>query len=116
VSAPTLDLVLDSPIKVRGKTYDRLHLAEPTARMLETAEREFNGETPTIYSLRRYQISLVAVAAGVPRKVVRAMPISHLIEASDFLTAFMAPPKSAQPAKTKQHRKGKRRRREGGAP
>jgi hypothetical protein len=83
--------------------------------MLEIAEREFNGGT-TIYALRRYQISLVSVASGVPRKVVRAMPISHLTEAYNFLSAFMAPPESAQPAKTKQHRKGKRRRREGGAP
>jgi hypothetical protein len=108
VSAPTLDLVLDSPIKVGGKTYDRLHLAEPTARMLEIAEREFIGGT-TIYALRRYQIALVSVAGGVPRTLVRAMPISRLTEAFNFLNGFIAPPGSAQPEKTKKHRKGKRR-------
>lgn len=110
MSAPVLDLVLASPIKVGGKTYDRLHLKEPTARMVETAEKAFNGGT-TIYALRRYQMSLVSVVAGVPLTVVRAMPIRHLNEATNFLSAFIAPPESAQPAKTKKHRKGKTRRR-----
>ena len=112
MSAPVLDLVLDPPIKVGAKTYDRLHLAEPTARMVEKAEQELGGSL-TIHALRLYQITLVAVAAGVPRSVVEAMPVSQVKQAADFLGAFIAQPEPepAQPAKTKkQKRKGKRRR------
>ena len=112
--APVLDLVLDPPIKVGRITYDRLHLEEPTARMLETAEKEFNGGT-SIYALRRYQIAFVSVAAGVPRAVVLAMPVSQVIQASNFLCAFVAP-EPVQPAKTKQKRKGKKRRAREAAP
>jgi hypothetical protein len=113
VSEPALDLVLDPPIKVGGKTYDGLHLREPTARMVARAEKELGGGVVTLYTLRRYQIALLSRAAGVPRAVILAMPVRQLIDAMSFLTAFIAPPDAAQPAKT---RRGTKRRARKAAP
>jgi hypothetical protein len=85
----TMDLVIDPPIEgSNGKTYEHLHLEEPTARMVERAEAELAGNF-NVHSLRKYQIALVSHATGTPRDVIERMRISQLTKASDFLSTFI---------------------------
>jgi hypothetical protein len=84
----TMDLVIDPPIEWNNKTYDSLHLEEPTARMVERATQELI--TYNLHTARKYQISLVSQASGVPRQVIDQLRISQLTKASDFLTGFIA--------------------------
>ena len=65
----TLDIDID--ITFQKKRFTSLHLEEPTAKQLERAEIELNTASPTAYTMRRYQIALVASVAQVPREVVR---------------------------------------------
>jgi hypothetical protein len=84
----TKDIDIDPPLDVNGKTYNTLHLSEPTARMVERAESELAGQM-TVHTLRKYQIALVSQGAGVPRQVVEQMRISQVREAADFLSSFI---------------------------
>jgi hypothetical protein len=92
----TLDIEIDPPLDVNGKTYTRLHLEEPTARMVERAEAELGGNM-TVHTLRKYQIALVSQGSGVPRAVIEQMRISQVREAADFLSSFIGagPPTGA---------------------
>jgi hypothetical protein len=84
----TLDIEIDPPLEVNGKTYNSLHLEEPTARMVERAESEL-GAAMTVHSLRKYQIALVSQGSGAPRAVIEQMRISQVREAADFLSSFI---------------------------
>jgi hypothetical protein len=85
----TLDMDID--ITFQKKRFTSLHLEEPTAKQLERAEIELNTQNPTPYSMRRYQIALVAAVAQVPREVVLELRHSQLTEAFDFLAGLLAP-------------------------
>jgi hypothetical protein len=84
----TLDIEIDPPITLADKKYETLHLAEPTAKMVEIAEREL-GANMSVHALRRYQIALVAQGAKVPVPVVERMLISKVREGADFLASFI---------------------------
>jgi hypothetical protein len=79
----TLDLEID--VTFLKKRFTSLHLQEPSVKHLEKAELELNQPNPTAYTLRRYQIALVAAVAGVPREVVLELKESELTRAFDFL-------------------------------
>jgi hypothetical protein len=81
-------LVLDMEIDVtfQKKRFTSLHLEEPTGKQLERAELEINTPNPTAYSMRRYQISLIAAVAGVPREVVLELKQSQIEAAFSFLS------------------------------
>lgn len=83
----TLDIAIDPPIVINDKTYDILHLQEPTAFQVEDAEKEM-ASGMTVYTLRKYQIKLVANVSGIPAPIVQRIPISKVIEAFNFLQPF----------------------------
>ena len=83
----TLDMDID--VTFQKKRFTSLHLEEPTAKQLERAEIELNTASPTAYTMRRYQIALVASVAGVPREVVLELKFSQLNEAFDFLADLL---------------------------
>ncbi|HSR78764.1 MAG TPA: phage tail assembly protein [Xanthobacteraceae bacterium] len=83
-----LDIELDPPIEWNNKTYETLHLEEPTAHMVERAEQELAGNM-SVHALRKYQIALVSHASGQPRQVIERMRISQVREAADFLSRFI---------------------------
>lgn len=83
--ARTLDLELDPPVLFQKKPFERIHLEEPTGAMLEAAEQEL-VPGPNAYTLRRYQITLIAKVAKVPREVVLAMRESQIEAAFGFLS------------------------------
>jgi hypothetical protein len=83
----TLDMDID--VTFQKKRFTSLHLEEPTAKQLERAEIELNTTSPTAYTMRRYQIALVASVAQVPREVVLELKFSQLNEAFDFLADLL---------------------------
>ena len=85
--ARTLDMDID--VTFQKKRFTSLHLGEPTAKQLERAELELNTANPTAYTMRRYQIALVASVAQVPREVVLELKFSQLNEAFDFLADLL---------------------------
>ena len=85
----TLDMDID--VTFQKKRFVSLHLEEPTAKQLERAEIELNTANPTAYTMRRYQIALVAAVAQVPREVVLELRHSQLTEAFNFLAELLAP-------------------------
>lgn len=85
----TLDMDID--ITFQKKRFTSLHLEEPTAGQLERAELELNTASPTAYTMRRYQIALIAGVAKVPREVVLQLRHGELTEAFDFLSDLLAP-------------------------
>lgn len=85
----TLDMDID--ITFQKKRFTSLHLEEPTAKQLERAELELNTPNPTAYTMRRYQIALVAAVGQVPREVVLELRHSELTRAFDFLSDLLAP-------------------------
>jgi hypothetical protein len=87
--ARTLDMDID--VTFQKKRFTSLHLEEPTAKQLERAEIELNTSNPNAYTMRRYQIALIAAVAGVPREVVLELKFSQLNEAFDFLSDLLAP-------------------------
>jgi hypothetical protein len=82
-----LDLEIDPPIEFLKKRFTTLHLEEPTALQMQRAEFEI-AEASNMFTLRRYQIKLVAEVAGVPREVVERMRISQVGEAFRFLEPY----------------------------
>jgi hypothetical protein len=85
----TLDMDID--VTFQKKRFTTLHLEEPTAGQMERAELEVNTATPTPYTLRRFQIALIAGVAKVPREVVLQLRNSEVRDAFDFLSALLAP-------------------------
>jgi hypothetical protein len=84
-----LDIEIDPPIELGGKTYAVLHLREPTGDQLERAELELaNGVTYP--NLRKYSHALIAQVAGVPAAVVKKMRVTQIREASDFLARYVS--------------------------
>lgn len=83
----TLDLDID--VTFQKKRFTSLHLEEPTAKQLERAEIELNTANPTAYTMRRYQIALIASVAQVPREVVLELRYTQLNEAFDFLSDLL---------------------------
>jgi hypothetical protein len=88
VAPRVLDLELDPPITFQKKPFAVLHLEEPTGKMMERAEQELVGGV-NAYALRRFQITLVAQSAKVPREVVEAMPVGQIARAWDFLETLL---------------------------
>jgi hypothetical protein len=84
----TLDMDID--VTFQKKRFTSLHLEEPTGKQLEKAEVELNTAQPNAYTMRRYQIALIASVAGVPREVVLELRYSQLVEAFDFLSDLLA--------------------------
>ena len=82
---------MDIDVTFQKKRFTSLHLEEPTAKQLERAEIELNTASPTAYTMRRYQIALVAAVAQVPREVILELKHSQLTEAFDFLAELLAP-------------------------
>ena len=80
---------LDIDVTFQKRRFTTLHLQEPTVKQIERAELELNQTSQTPYTMRRYQIALVAAVAGVPREVVLELPHSRLAEAFDFLAELL---------------------------
>lgn len=85
--ARTLDMDID--VEFQRKRFTSLHLQEPTAKQLEKAEIELNVAVPTAYTMRRYQIALIAAVAKVPREVVLELTFTELNRAFDFLGTLL---------------------------
>jgi Phage tail assembly chaperone proteins, E, or 41 or 14 len=85
----TLDMDID--VTFQKKRFTALHLEEPTAGQLERAELELNTTSPTAYTMRRYQIALIAGVAKVPREVVLQLRNSEVRQAFDFLATMLDP-------------------------
>ena len=83
----TLDLTIDPPIVLNEKTYEHMHLHEPNGFQQVNAEKEL-ATGMNVYTLRNYQIMLVALVSGWPRVAVERMPIRQIQEAFDFLAPF----------------------------
>lgn len=79
----TLDIDID--VTFQKKRFTTLHLEEPTGKQLERAEVELNQVNQTPYTIRRYQIMLIAQVAQVPREVVLELRESEIMRAFDFL-------------------------------
>jgi hypothetical protein len=87
----TWDMPID--VKCNSQHVTRLHLKEPNGRQIEAAEKEIvvGGANVTPYMMRRYQITLIAQVARVPREVVESMPVSQIEEAFGFLSGLLNP-------------------------
>jgi hypothetical protein len=85
---PTLDLVLDPPITFQGGKFDVLHLREPVAREVRTAEQYFKP-AGSAQSVRDYQMHLIQLVASVPFPVVEALPVRTLNQAGRYLQRFI---------------------------
>ena len=70
------------------KTYDTMHLHEPNGFQQVNAEKEL-ATGMNVYTLRKYQIMLVALVSGWPQVAVERMPIRQIQEAFDFLAPFI---------------------------
>jgi Phage tail assembly chaperone proteins, E, or 41 or 14 len=81
---------IDIDITFQKKRFTTLHLEEPTGKQLERAELELNTNAPTPYMMRRYQITLIAAVAQVPREVVLELKQSQIEDAFDFLSGLSA--------------------------
>jgi hypothetical protein len=79
----TLDIEID--VTFQKKRFVTLHLEEPTGKQLERAELELNQVNQTPYTIRRYQIMLIAQVAQVPREVVLELKESEIMRAFNFL-------------------------------
>jgi Phage tail assembly chaperone proteins, E, or 41 or 14 len=77
---------MDIDVTFQKKRFTTLHLEEPTGKQLERAEQELNTVNPTAYMMRRYQISLIAAVAQVPREVVLELKQSQIEDAFSFLS------------------------------
>lgn len=100
---PSLIIKLSKPARHRGRSVTNLRLSEPTARIMEAADRELNATPLTAYALRRYQITLVARTAGVPRSVVLGITHSELTRAFGWIVALIAPDEpEPKPGETRQ--------------
>ena len=82
-----MDLDIDPPIEYLKKHFTTLHLVEPTALQVQRAEFEIAAGS-NMFTLRRYQIKLIAEVAAVPREVVEKMRISQMEEAWRFLEPY----------------------------
>ncbi|KPD17267.1 hypothetical protein ADM96_20410 [Burkholderia sp. ST111] len=93
---PEKTVVLKKPITLNGdsRTYDSLHLSEPTVEQLDQSA-QVEG---TAYACNAELISLVS---GVPLAVVRKIGKSSYEEATAFLSGFTwAPPPSGETSET----------------
>jgi hypothetical protein len=81
------DIEID--VTFQKRRFTNLHLEEPTVKQIERAELELNQTNQTPYTMRRYQIALVAAVAQVPREVVGELRHSQLTEAFDFLAELL---------------------------
>jgi hypothetical protein len=80
------DMELDPPVEFQKKKFTSIHLEEPNGAAMEAARLEVqNGENP--YTAWRFQVTLIAKVAKVPREVVLAMRKSEI----DAAFAFLAP-------------------------
>jgi hypothetical protein len=83
----TMEIDIDPPITFAKKEFTRLYLKEPTMAQQANAEKEL-GNQPNPYTVRRFQIALVAGVAKVPREVVEQMRVSQIEAATVFLGAL----------------------------
>lgn len=88
VAPRVLDLELDPPVTFQKKPFATLHLEEPTGKMVERAEQEL-AVGVNHFTLRRYQITMVAQCAKVPREVIEAMQMGQIARAWDFLVPML---------------------------
>jgi hypothetical protein len=84
------DYDIDPPITFAKKPFSRLHLCEPTGAQIQKAEFEL-AAAQNIFTMRRYQITLIAAVAKVPREVVEAMRVTQIEECFEFLGPLLAP-------------------------
>jgi hypothetical protein len=85
--APDLQLPIEPAIVLHNSTYDLLDLRPPKSGEIDAAYREL-GTAATAYSLRKFQIMLVARVSGYNRGVIERIPIDQLDEASRYLMGF----------------------------
>lgn len=84
--AKTKDLEVDVMFGAQRVTV--LHLKEPTAQQQYLAERELSTTDPRTArpaEWRMFMMVLVAGVANVPLDVIKALPVTKLEEAFDFL-------------------------------
>lgn len=84
----TMDLEVSPSIELNGKTYDVMHLQEPTHFQVETAELEI-GQFASYNAYRKYKAKLVSLVSGWPIEVVKRMQISQMEDAFNFLAPFI---------------------------
>jgi len=80
----TRTIELATPVEFANKHYEKLELREPVGIEVVKARAEndaFKGD-----------LLLISLISGVPRAAVERIPISVLMEASDYLSGFMKGP------------------------
>lgn len=78
----TKDIEID--VTFQKKRFTVLHLQEPKGKHVEKAEAELGVQSTPLH-FRRYQTTLIAAVAGVPREVILELPTHVIEEAFDFL-------------------------------
>ena len=90
-----LELSFDPALVFNGDSYDSITVREPTAKQVQTAEACLK-QAVNVATMRDYQITLVALVAGIKKGHVDQMPIRKLNEASAFIQAFVDGPLPAR--------------------
>jgi hypothetical protein len=85
--APDLQLPIVPPITMQNTTYDVLDLRPPKSGELDAAYAQI-GTATNSYTLRKFQIMLVARVSGFHRGVIERLEIDQLNEASRYLMGF----------------------------
>jgi hypothetical protein len=85
-SPPERDFTLNPPIEYNKKVFRSIRLREPSGAVFELAQREMpvNSEPSTIHTLR-FQMTMLAGVARVPREVIERMRLSEILEAFQFV-------------------------------
>lgn len=77
-----MDIDIAPPITVDGKTYDVVHLQEPTADQWRAAQA---AATPGPTYDTDLNIHLIANVSKVPRQVIGKLPMSQVLKGGFFL-------------------------------
>jgi hypothetical protein len=80
-------MALDKPIVTNAGEVSDLYLHEPSGDQVERASRPKRGQFGP-GQVRAYEITLVALVAGVSEVVVRALPITRHVLAVRFIESF----------------------------
>lgn len=83
------EMPVSPAIRIGPLEFSTLRLREPTAETVEKAEEKL-GTSGTGYALRQYQITLVALTAGVDPAVAGRLRIRELNAASVYIQRFIS--------------------------
>jgi hypothetical protein len=94
-SPPERDFPLNPPVEFNKKVFRSIRLREPSGAVYEAAQREMpvNAQPTPIHAVR-FQMTMLAGVARVPREVIERMRLTEIQEAFAFVLplfqAFLA--------------------------